>query len=504
MVDHNVDLLNSNCLSDSFFHLSRTDPTAGFAFDATKFAGHTYPPEPLHLSSVERGNDYTDLGLRLRLGSHLAQHLRVRLEETKTYTSTVGISTSKLLSKLVGNMNKPRGQTTLLPPYLSTDERESNVISFVDEHEVGKIPRIGCKIAHKIREYVLQRSIEFSYDGIPLSAVDKVTVKDVRSLPGIGPEKLDVLLSGPGTHRGIGYTVWCLLHGVDDTEVSQARQVPRQISIEDSYGRLDSFDRVVVELEMLSQSLVKRMYADLTDDDHHAESNAAERDASNDDELVMTDSRRWLAYPKTLRLSTLPRPPPNTDGTRNRGVGRISRSTAVPNFMFTWQEPVDMLAQKLTTEVLVPLFRKLHPERSGWDLGLLNVAVTNMAETASESKGAVGRDIGDMFKRQDTVLKQWRVEDRDIAPDVPSPEADAASVAILSRNASSASGEDSSIRSSAHDAFAQRTPTTGDYDEWELEDDPNDEATLIFCSECGAGMPEFAMSAHLRYHRLGE
>jgi hypothetical protein len=43
VVDYNVGLLNQNNLADSFFFLSRTDPTLGFAFDASTVAGHTYP-----------------------------------------------------------------------------------------------------------------------------------------------------------------------------------------------------------------------------------------------------------------------------------------------------------------------------------------------------------------------------------------------------------------------------------------------------------------------------
>jgi DNA polymerase iota len=43
LVDYNVALLNHNDLANSFFCLSKTDPTAGFAFDPSSVAGHTYP-----------------------------------------------------------------------------------------------------------------------------------------------------------------------------------------------------------------------------------------------------------------------------------------------------------------------------------------------------------------------------------------------------------------------------------------------------------------------------
>jgi DNA polymerase iota len=76
-----------------------------------------------------------------------------------------------------------------------------------------------------------------------------------------------------GTPHGIGTRVWDLLNGCDDTEVGQAREVPKQISIEDSYRRLDTMEDVLKELHMLAASLLKRMHADLlgNDDDDLSE-----------------------------------------------------------------------------------------------------------------------------------------------------------------------------------------------------------------------------------------
>lgn len=42
LVDSNVTTLNSSNLSDSFFRLSKHDPTVGFFFDAANFAGRIY------------------------------------------------------------------------------------------------------------------------------------------------------------------------------------------------------------------------------------------------------------------------------------------------------------------------------------------------------------------------------------------------------------------------------------------------------------------------------
>ena len=146
MVDYNVDLLNHNDRGHSFFCLSKTDPTIGFGFDASSVCGPAYPD----VTRMIYGRD-DSFFQRLVLGSHLARYLRRKLESEKGYTATVGISTNKLLSKLVGNVNKPTSQTTLVPPYESSPGLGSNVTMFMDAHDIGKIPGIGFKLSQKIR-----------------------------------------------------------------------------------------------------------------------------------------------------------------------------------------------------------------------------------------------------------------------------------------------------------------------------------------------------------------
>ena len=136
IVDYNVPLINNIDLQNTFFCLSKDDPTFGFLCDASQVAGNVFGEQ------AEPTNN--NLQRRLVLGSHLAHYLRQQLKEQKGYTSTVGISTSKMLSKLVGNANKPNAQTTLFPP------SPSNVTAFIDNHEVGKIPGIGFKMVRPI------------------------------------------------------------------------------------------------------------------------------------------------------------------------------------------------------------------------------------------------------------------------------------------------------------------------------------------------------------------
>ncbi|KXT13635.1 hypothetical protein AC579_4974 [Pseudocercospora musae] len=475
IVHYNVTLLNRNDLEHSFFQLVKDDPTVGFGFDATAVAGHAYPED--HVSGPS-STDVDELCLRLRLGSHLALYIRHQLEQQKGYTSTVGISTNKLLSKLVGNLNKPKGQTTVMPPLAAVNGQVSNANTFMDDHEIGKVPGIGFKLAQNLREFILQRPPEFD-DGLVYGGTkEKVTVADVRNHPDVDAQMLEKLLSGPGSAHGIGYKIWCFLHGIDDSEVSAARAVPRQISIEDSYVRLDTMPELLKELTHLARSLLTRMRIDLLgeDDDFEPQDDQpADEETTNGSVSVSAEGKKWLARPKVLRLTTRPRQPLQPDGTRQRSFKRISHSGPLPNFVFSLTASVDALAEKLVKEALVGMFRKLHPEKAGWNLSLVNLAVTNMAETAGDSKTANGRDIGFMFRKQEDVLKDFRVVH--INPE--NMQTDVSSVA-------------------KHDVAEAENIMFDEDTVWDDGEDDNDLKEC--CSICHLMMPAFAMGAHQRFH----
>ncbi|KAF1925465.1 DNA/RNA polymerase [Didymella exigua CBS 183.55] len=500
LVDSNVATLTLANLSHSFFRLSKHDPTVGFSFDANHYAGPVYP-ETTHETHTATSDD--SLRFRLLLASHLAQHIRQKLEYDLGYTATVGISTNKLLSKLVGNVHKPNSQTTLIPPYNADDNDWDNVTPFIDDHEVGKIPGIGFKIAQKIRHHVLQRPADFD-DGLVYGGTkDPVCVRDVRTYSDMGPDVLERILGGPGMPHGIGTRVWNLLNGSDDTPVSQARELPRQISIEDSYVRLDTMSEVMKQLRVLAISLLRRMRTDLV-----------ELDQEPVDDTGPTSgppTQRWLAHPKTLRLSTRPRPPQNPDGSRNRSFARISKSAPMPSFVFNLKEGVETLADRLIREALIPLFKQLHPEKQVWNLSLVNLAATNMVEGASE-KGGAGRDIGKMFRRQDDVLAPFKVRDEPTGglQENPKPIAERQVV-------SEEPGEEPPIRGETHfyppkfalsrfgseDIPTPSQETATDIDDFWEEDDEMLDADTYRCDDCGAYMPLFAMGAHERWHAQG-
>lgn len=489
IVDYNQKLLNPNDLTHSFLQLDRNDPTAGFIFNATRVAGHGYPDlqpgdevSSQYLSNSAAPNSDAELLTRLILGSHLAQYLRLSLEEEKGYTSTVGISTNKLLSKLVGNLHKPKGQTTLLPPYEvlpNDDGLQSNATTFIDSHDIGKIPGIGFKMSQRIRNHVLSRPADFESGLIYGGTKESVAVRDVRLFAGMGPDTLEKILGGSGAERGIGGKAWGLINGGDDTDVKDARKVPSQISIEDSYIKLDNMPRLMEELRMLTTSLLNRMYQDLLEDDEESH----------------VPSKRWIAYPKTIRLSTRPRLPLNADGTRTRSFNRISRSGPLPNLVFNLKDGIDSIVERLIRDTLIPMFRKLHPQRSDWNLSLVNIGVTNMVEAASEDGSGGGRNIGLMFKRQEATLKEWNVEDRDIPPDFVTNRREKPSSELIETE------RISNPTTGSEDLVYISQDTVDEQDLWEDEDELG---SREICHVCGVMMPAFAMPAHQRFHNLEE
>ncbi|UKZ54705.1 hypothetical protein TrVGV298_008517 [Trichoderma virens] len=382
--------------------------------------------------------------LRHLLGSHLAQFLRLKLEQDFGYTSTCGISTNKLLSKLVGSKNKPQNQTTLLA------FNDEDIINFVDGHKLRTIPGMGSKITHLLESHILSK--ELDKDSGPFDSL--VTAREARLHPTISPSFLETLLGGPGAERGIGSRVWGFLHGVDPTEVKEASDVPSQISIEDTYKGLETVPKITEELHKLSCSLIRRMRVDLV---------------ILDDGSDIPGSRKWIARPRTLRLSI--RSWPKADATQPQNFGRVSRSGPLPNFVFDLKTDIEEIAQQLVAEALLPLLRRLQNEKGQtWNLQLINICAANMVTGATGDKTGAGRDIATMFKKQDEVLAPWRITSDDTDEDEK----------IIGNELENPLSEDSDSDIS-----------------WEATDNS-------ICTTCGHSIPSFALSAHSRYHELGE
>lgn len=245
------------------------------------------------------------------------------------------------------------------------------------------------------------------------------------------------------------------------------------------------------ELEMLSRSLLSRLREDLLCDD--ADDEALSRDKTGDNGARSVPStRQWLACPRTLRLTTRPRPPLNPDGTRSRTFNRISRSCDMPSLVLELNKSAEELSGKLVQETLIPLFHKLHPEESEWDLSLMNLCATNMSPTAASSKDGAGQDISKMFRRQQHVLKDWKIGESTDATDDP----DQGRLYVEPDSAN-----DHKVDLARTKGYQEEVEDCGvGEDNWQSDDEVAGVDNI--CTTCKLPVPHFAMAAHERFHDL--
>ncbi|KAJ9149274.1 DNA polymerase iota [Pleurostoma richardsiae] len=479
LVAYNVSLLNRNDLANSFFCLSREDPEQGFPFDASALAGCVVGGM---YDAQDALND--PLYVRLLLASHLARFLRLRVEE-EGYTSACGVSTNKVLAKLVGNRNKPRNQTTLLTL------QEGDVQSFMDTHGLRSVPGFGSRITHTLESYMLGGVAKTD----TFTTGSTFTVGEARARADMSPALLEKLLGGPGSERGIGDRIWALLHGVDDSEVKPASNVPTQISIEDTYQSrgLTDLNEITRELRALAASLLRRMRVDLLEEDGAA-------------------GWRWVARPKTLRLSTRPKTTPAEGKPYN--YARASRSQPLPGFVFSiaatataaaagnrGEDDLPAIAERLVAECLLPMFHRLNPRpEGGWHIGMINICAANMVLSGTDDGAASGRDISAMFRRQDEVLREFRVRSDDDEDDDARDPQPASPMAAATRGDKIAPA----VEAVLVDDEALAPSRSDEEDEASDPEDSWDGDGSELCPRCGHYVPVFAATAHDRYHMLGD
>lgn len=262
-------------------------------------------------------------------------------------------------------------------------------------------------------------------------------------------------------------------------------------------------DAVNRELRMLSRSLLSRIRADLlsTSNDGEAAVKSESNQYQSRDHLP---TRQWLAYPRTLRLTTRPRPPLNPDGTRSRTFNRISRSCDFPSIALNLNSCVEELSERLVEGTLIPLFTKLHPEKSGWNLSLMNLCATNISLTAASVRDGAGRDISKMFQRQEKVLKDWKVEAGVHATDMDGRlevwDKRRMEAIDSMESGSAASAECVADLNVAGHAQTVAEHSAEDIDTWQSDDDVSQIEDI--CMTCGIPVPHFAAAAHDRFHRL--
>lgn len=260
------------------------------------------------------------------------------------------------------------------------------------------------------------------------------------------------------------------------------------------------------ELLLLAGSLIRRMRLDLMsnlDEADNADSKNEEKVSARKRKYVV--SGNWIAHPRTLRLTTRPRLPLNPDGTRVRTFARLSKSCNMPSITFSKNHSIEFLAEKIVLEAVIPLFRKLHPDNSGWNLSLVNICATNMSLVTTDDKDGDGRDISRMFKRQEDVLEGWKIEDVDVAPDpnMKLQQTEEMSHAVEESIATTNKSQDDYPDGSEDNHMAMEESIfegEHDADVWDTEVDAPGQGEA--CRTCGAIMPDFAIAAHDRFHAL--
>ncbi|KAF8466243.1 hypothetical protein BDZ91DRAFT_763353 [Kalaharituber pfeilii] len=473
-----------------YFRLSKEDPAKGFLFRWNHLPAHTYPssdtidlqPEiqdhsgdSLEYSQCSTSdNPSSHLYKRLFLAVHLSHYLRTQIHNIFNYTSSAGISTSKLTSKLVGSVNKPNKQTLLIP---------SATQHFLDTHEIGKVPGIGYKTAQVLRGEVLGLpnlasaglNAEEIYSG---KIRTPVSVYDARQ-----KLNLESICRAIGS-RDLAGRIWGWLHGIDRSAVSQASVVPSQISIEDTFKGLHvGTKKGEIEKVLLGLvgKLVGRMLKDLVDGDEDGSGGSG---------------RRWIAYPRTFRLSIRPR-----DAMVQWGA-RISRSTALPRYVFSIGSAKGMsmqtVVERLVREVAVPLLRRTCVGLGGEGgvvLQLVNVAVVNMGD------GEVG-PMGDVREMLRGGKKRRREEEEEEEEEVKGE-----SSTIFGGDWDRGSGNEMWSRSDGSDDDDDRdedlSGDSGDGDEdMQMTMGGSLGGDGVDCPRCGAWVMMFAVEAHARFHEM--
>lgn len=261
---------------------------------------------------------------------------------------------------------------------------------------------------------------------------------------------------------------------------------------EDSYLKLTDIREVEQALLGLMRSLLKRMRIDLL---------SAAKDVGHDPVSTskVAELGHWVARPRTLRLTTRPRPPLSPAGSRSRSSKRISKSCEMPSIAFSKLISIEEIAERIVHDALIPLFHKLHPEISGWDLSLINLCAANFLHHVSDNRDGAERDISHMFRKQVEILKGWNSDDDGITHNVN----------VQNRGDmdldSSSSMTDANISGEVfHDE--REGPLTSIQGKHLDESGFNRQKKVAdvddVCEICGAHMPVFAILAHERFHNM--
>ncbi|MCP4748851.1 MAG: DNA polymerase IV [Desulfobacteraceae bacterium] len=160
--------------------------------------------------------DASGCGRLFGTGRQMAMMIKQQIFEDVRLSCSVGVAPNKFLAKIASDFNKPDGLTVIEP---------DQVLSFIDELEVGKVPGVGTRTREQ------------------LSKLGVHTLGNVRGL------STDLLVRKLGK---FGYRLMSLAHGQDDSPVtpdSPAKSFSSEITLDQ-----DTRDRFLLENYLLAQA----------------------------------------------------------------------------------------------------------------------------------------------------------------------------------------------------------------------------------------------------------
>lgn len=321
-------------------------------------------PKFLQTESNNAEDFYLDL--KLYIASHIAKEVMTKVYMCMGYSCSMGVATNKALAKMAGSFNKPAGLTVLT---------SSGVQEFMNSCHVKKIPWFGSKS----RWAVINAMKYDSKEELKVSTVLDYFKDDERSFLRLFPPSQ-------------GETLWDLLHGIDNSPVKTTTEMQTQISIENTFKTVNTLALAELALKPIVESLVSQITTD----------------------LIELDTKSWIGYPTTIRLSA--RFALSVDTLK----GRVSHSQSLTSFapfyklceMQTEHERT-LLANNLRQSLVIPMLRKLcfnnnlSPSAPHIHFQMLNVAVTGITQTKpvlsafspSSQRSASKRSLDHYFSR---------------------------------------------------------------------------------------------------------
>lgn len=191
------------------------------------FERYTDKIEPLSLD--EAYLDVSDCILFSGSATLIAEDIRTAIFKELNLTASAGIAPIKFLAKIASDLNKPNGQY-VIPP--------QDVLSFIDDMPLNKIPGVGKVTYEKLQSY-----------GFNLG-------KDIKQ------EKQALIEAKFGK---LGQSLWQKCHGIDNRNVESTR-IRKSVGVEhtfsddiDDFATLETYlnERLIPELKKRAKTYVE-------------------------------------------------------------------------------------------------------------------------------------------------------------------------------------------------------------------------------------------------------